>query len=141
MRILIDGDGTPDIEKIHTLCLKYGIKMIVYCDVNHLFDYEDVVVCDQGHDSVDYAIIRDVEKNDLVITQDYGEASMVLMKGAKVIHPSGKVIDESNIESLLMTRFINGKLRNNQHIKGPKKRTQDVSMRFIKTIEEIIHEV
>lgn len=141
MRILIDGDGTPDIEKIDTLCKKYGIKMIVYCDVNHLFDYEDIVICDQGNDSVDYAIVRDVQKGDLVITQDYGEASMVLMKGARVVHPSGMIIDQENIDTLLMTRYINGKLRNNQHIKGPKKRTQEVSYKFIKTVEEIIHEI
>lgn len=35
MRILIDGDATPDIEKIAFLCDKYDIKMIVYCDMNH----------------------------------------------------------------------------------------------------------
>lgn len=38
MRILIDGDATPDIEKIAFLCDKYDIKMIVYCDMNHFFD-------------------------------------------------------------------------------------------------------
>ena len=36
MRILIDGDATPDIEKIAFLCDKYDIKMIVYCDMNQL---------------------------------------------------------------------------------------------------------
>ena len=53
MRILIDGDATPDIEKIAFLCDKYDIKMIVYCDMNHFFDYESVIMCDQGNDSVD----------------------------------------------------------------------------------------
>lgn len=36
MRILIDGDATPDIEKIAFLCDKYDIKMVVYCDMNQL---------------------------------------------------------------------------------------------------------
>lgn len=48
MRILIDGDATPDIEKIAFLCDKYDIKMIGYCDMNHFFDYESVIICDQG---------------------------------------------------------------------------------------------
>lgn len=39
--------------------------MIVYCDMNHFFDYESVIVCDQGNDSVDYAILKDVKKGDL----------------------------------------------------------------------------
>lgn len=115
----IDGDATPDIEKIAFLCDKYDIKMIVYCDMNHFFDYESVIMCDQGNDSVDYAILKDV-KGDLVITQDYGEAGMLLTKGAIVVHPSGFIIDSNNIDSLLMTRYINGKMRKHQLVKGPK---------------------
>lgn len=138
MRILIDGDATPDIEKIAFLCDKYDIKMIVYCDMNHFFNYESVIICDQGNDSVDYAILRDVRKGDLVITQDYGEAGMLLTKGARVVHPSGFIIDADNIDTLLMTRYINEKMRKHQHIKGPKKRTQETRKRFLKTIEGII---
>lgn len=106
--------------------------------MNHFFDYESVIMCDQGNDSVDYAILKDVKKGDLVITQDYGEASMLLTKGAIVVHPSGFVIDSNNIDSLLMTRYINGKMRKHQFVKGPKKRTQDTRKRFLKTIEGII---
>ena len=112
--------------------------MIVYCDMNHFFDYESVIICDQGNDSVDYAILKDVKKGDLVITQDYGEAGMLLTKGAIVVHPSGLIIDSNNIDSLLMTRYINGKMRKHQHVKGPKKRTQETRKRFLKTIEGII---
>lgn len=141
MRILIDGDAAPDIEKINTLCLKYDIKMIVYCDVNHLFD-GNVVICDQGNDSVDYALIRDASKGDLVVTQDYGEAALLLTKGVFVVHPMGFIIDQDNIDSLLMTRYINGKNRKHHHMKGPKKRTSEISKKFLKTIEEIIiHEI
>ena len=80
MRILIDGDATPDIEKIAFLCDKYDIKMIVYCDMNHFFDYESVIMCDQGNDSVDYAVLKDVKKGDLVITQDYVKQVCLLQK-------------------------------------------------------------
>ena len=38
------------------------INMIVYCDMNHFFDYESVIMCDQGNDSVDYAILKEKEK-------------------------------------------------------------------------------
>lgn len=48
--------------------------------MNHFFDYESVIICDQGNDSVDYAILKDVKKGDLVITQDYGEAGMLLTR-------------------------------------------------------------
>lgn len=115
MRILIDGDATPDIEKIAFLCDKYDIKMIVYCDMNHFFDYESVIMCDQGNDSVDYAILKDVKKGDLVITQDYGEAGMLLTKGAIVVHPSGFIIDSNNIDSpISMERCVSINLSKDQ---------------------------
>ncbi|MGN8742263.1 DUF188 domain-containing protein [Catenibacterium sp.] len=47
-------------------------------------------------------------------------------------------MDSNNIDSLLMTRYINGKMRKHQLVKGPKKRTQDTRKRFLKTIEGII---
>ena len=114
MRILIDGDATPDIEKIAFLCDKYDIKMIVYCDMNHFFDYESVIMCDQGNDSVDYAILKDVKKGDLVITQDYGEAGMLLTKGAIVVHPSGFIIDSNNIDAISMERCVSINLSKDQ---------------------------
>ena len=78
-----------DLDDLEKFFAKYDIKMIVYCDMNHFFDHESVIICDQGNDSVDYAILKDVKKGDLVITQDYGEAGMLLTKGAIVVHPSG----------------------------------------------------
>ena len=73
-----------------------------------------------------------------MITQDYGEAGMLLTKGAIVVHPSGFIVDSNNIDSLLMTRYINGKMRNHQLVKRRNNRTQDTRKRFLKTIEGII---
>ena len=37
-----------------------------------------------------------------------------------------------------MARYMNGKMRKHQLVKGPKKRTQETRERFLKTIEGII---
>ncbi len=93
----------------------------------------------EGNDSVDYAILKDVKKGDLVITQDYGEAGMLLTKGAIVVHPSGFIIDSNNIDSLLMTRYINGKMRKHQLVKGQKRNVHKIQKkRFLKTIGDYI---
>lgn len=125
MRLLIDGDGTPDIALIKECAMKYDVPMIVYVDYAHHMadDYYQVIYCEVSHDSVDMQIINDVQKGDLVITQDYGLASMILAKDAYVLHPSGRTIDALNIDQCLTTRFILAKQRKGRHhLKGPKKK-------------------
>ena len=87
--------------------------MLVYIDYAHelVNDYYEVIQCAIGHDSVDLVMIKDVQVGDIAITQDYGLASLLLAKGATVIHPKGMIIDEHNIDSFLMSRFIAAKQR------------------------------
>jgi uncharacterized protein YaiI (UPF0178 family) len=66
---------------------------------------------------------------------------MALMKGAKVLHVSGKVIDNDNVEMLLMSRYLSAKERKkNNRIKGPSARTKEISDYFIKQLEMLIKE-
>ncbi|MCI8638578.1 MAG: hypothetical protein HFG41_05395 [Coprococcus sp.] len=43
-----------------------------------------------GADAVDFALVGLCQKGELVGTQDYGVAAMILGKGAYGIHQSGK---------------------------------------------------
>ncbi len=141
MRILVDGDATPQREEIAVVCKKYNVEMIVYVDWAHSVSSEMYIVktCSVGDDNVDMMILNDVRENDLVISQDYGLASLALLKKAKVLHVNGSIIDENNIDSLLMQRYMGSKLRKeNKHIKGPKKRTKEIEDKFIRSLEELI---
>lgn len=134
MRLLIDGDACPNKDEIKELAMKYHIEMIVFVDYAHMMedDYYQTIHCEIGRDSVDMAIVNASLPDDLVITQDYGLASLLIGKRVKVLHVSGMVIDEGNIDELLMTRYISAKQRKSQkHLKGPSKRTQEVKHRFL----------
>ncbi len=92
-----------------------------------------------GKDSVDQAIINICKKGDLVISQDYGLASYALLKGAQVLHPSGKVINNENIDQLLMGRYVSAKQRRmNKRVKGPAKRTDKIHDIFLRQLENIL---
>ena len=108
MVILIDGDGCPGLMEIKEIAKYHSIEMIVFVDYAHLIqdDYFEVVFCEIGVDSVDQAIVDRCKKGDLVISQDYGLASLVLLRGAGVLHPSGKIITNDNIDQLLMDRYF-----------------------------------
>lgn len=143
MRLLVDGDACPNIHQIKELAKIYKIEMQVYVDYAHEI-YDDhfmTVICEIGRDSVDWQIVNECQENDLIITQDYGLASLVLLKQAKVLHVSGKMIHEDNIHNLLMSRYLGHKERQtHKHVKGPKKRTHRDSDIFLRQLEKLFIE-
>lgn len=144
MRILIDGDACPQKEDILDISRKYHKEVLIFIDYAHDVDstlYDEVIYCDVGHDSADMMIVSRIQKNDLLITQDYGLASLVLAKGAKVLHVSGMIIDSGNIDELLFRRYGSAKLRKaNQRLKGPKARDIETKQLFISRLEYILKE-
>lgn len=114
-KILVDADACPQTVRkiIENACEHYGIELQFFTDTNHEIDSDlgEVIIVDQGHDSVDLAIINRLAANNIVVTQDYGLASLVLAKGAQAIHPSGKVYSAANIDFLLMDRHLSARSR------------------------------
>jgi len=144
MRILIDGDACPQKEDILSIANKYHKDVLIFVDFAHEINdqlYTEVISCDVGHDSADMQILNKVQKNDLVITQDYGLAALVLSKGAFVLHISGMIIDNNNIDELLFRRYGGAKLRKvKKHLKGPSARNSQQKKFFIEQLEKILIE-
>ena len=70
-----------------------------------------------------------------------GVAAMALGKGAYAIHQSGKWYTNDNIDQMLMERHLNKKARRSSHknhIKGPKKRTEEDDVRFAQSFEKML---
>ena len=130
MRILVDADACPVVSIVESLAKKYGIPVTLLCDTNHclMSDYSEVKVVGSGADAVDFALVNLCRKNDIVVTQDYGVAAMILGKGAYGIHQSGKWYTDQNIDQMLMERHLAKKARmgkGKHHLRGPVKRTED----------------
>ena len=91
INLLIDADGCPVTDIAVRLCKKFQIPCTIFCDTAHEFrrDGAQTLVFDKGADSVDYAIANRAGTGDIVITQDYGLASMCLAKGCRVLHQDG----------------------------------------------------
>ena len=144
MRLFIDGDGSPVKEDVIKLGESYGLDVIIVTSVDHYTTKEyanhvQIVYVDRGADSADYKIVGMVKKNDFLITQDYGLASLVLPKGLRVFHHSGKEFDEANIGTLLEQRYHSGKLRKaGIRTKGPKPFTEKDHMSFRQALKKAI---
>ena len=146
MKILIDADGCPVVDISIKIGKDYNIPIIVMCDTSHIINKTGVktIVLSKGSDSVDFALVNKVNKGDIIVTQDYGLAAMVLSKGGYPINQNGMVYTNENIDQLLFTRHISKKVRNaGQRTKGPRKRTKEDDIKFknslIDLIEKTIH--
>ena len=100
MRILIDADGCPVVNETIKVAHKFNLESIIFCDTSHNFDEKNikVIVVSKGIDAVDFAILNNIEKGDIVITQDYGLASLVLSRNSYAINQSGMVYTNENID-------------------------------------------
>lgn len=133
MNVLIDADGCPVTDIAIKLCRTFHIPCILLCDTSHEFHRvgAQTLVFDKGADSVDYALVNRVQKEDLVITQDYGLASMCLAKGCRVLHQDGWEYTRDNIDALLLVRHESRRHRAaGGRFKGPKKRTVSQDQAF-----------
>lgn len=144
MRILIDADGCPVVQNAINVGRRYNLEVIILCDTSHVFDreYAKTITVSKGADSVDFALVNMINKNDIVITQDYGLAAMCLAKEAFVISQDGFMYTSENIDSLLFFRHTAKKIRNSGgRLKGNAKRDRNLKdTAFEKVLTECIEE-
>ena len=141
MKILIDADGCPVVKQATQIAKENNIEVVIFCDTSHIInsDYAQIITVSKGADSVDFALVNEVKSDDIVVTQDYGLAAMVLSKGGKAITHNGMLISDSNLELLLTSRYESKKARmSGAHLKGPKQRTAQNDEAFVKSFKSLI---
>lgn len=141
MKILVDGDSCPVKDIIIRLAKEFSINVTILIDSSHYFqdDYCTIITIDKGRDAVDYALINRTSKGDIVITGDYGVATMALSKQAYSIHPNGLIYTSDNIDKLLMQRHLSAKARRaNKRYSKVKKRTAEDDVRFEHSLRCVI---
>ncbi len=135
MKVIIDADACPVVGIAAEEAQKRNISVVCVCDTSHVISEKNVetVIVDKGRDSTDIAVVNICKEGDVVITQDYGVASMALAKKSKCINQNGLYYTENNIDSLMAMRHIASAERrksSKNHLKGPKKRTSEDNENF-----------
>lgn len=137
MKILVDADACPVKNIIEKIAKDFNINVLMFIDTSHILesDYSKIIQVGQGQDAADIAIINNTKKDDIVITGDYGVASLALAKGAYVISFNGMYYTHENIDRLLFERHIGKQQRKAGKRSSPiKKRTKDLDMNFEKAL-------
>ena len=141
MKVLIDADACPVVDIAVRLCKQHAIPCFLLCDTAHTMhrDGAETLIFDKGADSVDFSLVNRVTPGDIVITQDYGLASMCLGKRVRVVHQDGWEYTEYNISGLMEQRHAAKKHRlAGGRIKGPAKRTRSQDETFEKFFQQML---
>ena len=114
MKIFIDGDACSTKKIIRKLTHKRNAEVVTVVSIENCSDFhhkQGTIVVDSTPQAADIEIFNRMSQGDIVVTKDYGLASLVLGKNGKAVSPSGFVYTKKNIEMLLQQRYINGVLR------------------------------
>jgi len=125
------------------LAKQRNIPVTMLIDTSHRLNdgYSKIITVDKQADSVDFALMGLLVRNDVVVTQDYGLAAMVLGKGARAINQNGFAYTNENIDRLLMERHIGAKVRRGGgRTKGPAKRSHEDNERFEIAFSQLLAE-
>lgn len=140
-KILIDADGCPVVDLTIELAKRFDWPVLLICDTSHEMhrDGAETLTVSKGADAVDFVLVNRVKPGDIVVTQDYGLAAMVLAKRGVPIDQNGRIYNEGNIEQLLHGRHVAKKIRQGGgRMKGPKKRQQTDNETFGKNLSDLL---
>jgi len=141
MKIIIDADACPRevLEFCIEVCQQQKIELITVASFNHNVQSPHHITVGNASQEADIKIVNLTASSDIVVTQDWGLAAMVLGKGALSLSPSGKEYCQETMDFLLEERETKAKFRRSgNYTKGPKKRQKKDEVEFRKVFEEMI---
>src|SRR5699024_2653275 len=148
MKIYIDADASPVKNIVINEAKQFKISVVLVKSYSHFSLSDDTegmekIYVDTGADAVDDVILKHTQPDDIIITQDYGLASLVLAKECKVLHHKGFAYSNKNIDMLLQIRHLSAMARKaGQRTKGPNACTDEDREKFrdllIKTLKQNI---
>ncbi|REK77396.1 YaiI/YqxD family protein [Paenibacillus paeoniae] len=127
--IVVDADACPVKSEITAVARAFDIPVWMVASHDHRMEPGPgikVVQVDRSSQSVDLYIVNHVSAGDIVVTQDFGLACMVLGKGTIVLSPRGEQYTNENIDYLMERRHESAKWRRGGgRTKGPRAMSQE----------------
>jgi len=141
MKILVDADSCPKKATMILIELAslYNVSLLAISSFNHQIDGVEKIIVGNEPQAADIALINKTSKGDIVVTQDWGLASLVLSKGASCVATNGYIYSKERIDFMLEERHIKAKIRKGGgRTKGPAPRSNEDDERFRKNLESLL---
>src|SRR5699024_11383710 len=131
LKFIVDTEPSPvrnaSIQVYHAFQLAvFIIKSYDHYSTEQLRAHVETFYVDKGADMADFEVVRRADKGDVIVTQDYGLASLLLGKGCHVMHHRGFLYTKHNIDRLLANRLYSQTARRaGERTEVPKAFTDD----------------
>lgn len=136
MKLYIDADACPVKDVVIEIGIKKAIPVVIVTSISHFSTVVqpagvETIYVDNGAEAADYRIMQLIQPDDLLVTQDYGLASLALAKKAIVLHHTGFRYSMETIDQLLQSRYLSAMERKSgKRTKGPKAFTKEDKNKF-----------
>jgi uncharacterized protein YaiI (UPF0178 family) len=141
MKIIIDADATPKkaLETCRAVAAEFAISLVTVASFNHRIESDNHITVGNAPQEADLQVVNLTAKGDIVVTQDWGLAAIVLGKGAAALSPTGRIYRQETIEFMLEERELKAKFRRGGgRTKGPRKRTTEDDDHFKKSLYRLL---
>jgi uncharacterized protein YaiI (UPF0178 family) len=139
VRVLVDADACPVLELIRQISKEAGVRVTTVASFRHDIGGEDHVMVGPESQAADMALINRTSRGDVVVTQDWGLAALVLAKGAQAISPWGHIFRDDEMEGRLAQRALHARLRRGGvRLKGPSRRTTADDEAFAASFRQMV---
>lgn len=148
--IWIDADACPRpvLQATLRIAALHGARVQTVSTWRHELTLKGHITVDAAPQATDLAILARMSKGDIVITQDYGLAALVLARAGRALSPSGLLFTEHNIDTLLSARADMARLRRSRRprageeraprLKGPSARSSEDDRHFEQTLLSVL---
>ena len=143
LRVIVDADACPKncLQIIQKLSQTYRYQVITVASFNHQIQGAHHYIVGNESQAADIMVSNLTKPGDIVVTQDWGLAAIVLAKNAKALSPTGRIFETSTIDLLLEERNILAKYRRGGgRTKGPSKRSIQDDQNFEKNLRRLVTE-
>ncbi len=140
-KFIVDADACPVKTEINQLAKEFQLDVIYVASYNHfrsVANDETWIYVDTEKESADIRIVNLAQKNDIVVTQDIGLASMLLAK-CVVFSNRGEIYLEERMTMMLEQRNDRRKERKlGKYSKGPKAMTDQDRRHFYQNVRNFL---
>ncbi|PYI51950.1 YaiI/YqxD family protein [Paenibacillus flagellatus] len=141
-RIIVDADACPVKAEITEAAARFGVPVVMVASYDHRLEPGEgvsVVQVDRSDQAVDLYIANRVSAGDVLVTQDFGLATIGLAKKAIVLSNRGQIYSDRTIDFLLETRHERAKQRRSgKYGKGPRPFTDEDRQSFLQTLTKVL---
>ncbi|CAN5664062.1 YaiI/YqxD family protein [soil metagenome] len=143
--VYIDADGCAVRDETYKVADRYKLKIVVVANkpiTIPLNDRTSMKTVPGGFDSADDWIAENIGVGDILITSDLLLADRAIKRGARVVGPKGRELNEENIGNALGGRELSQHLRDlgNKNT-GPSAMGNADRSQFLSKLDQIINSV